>query len=260
MYFTGEYEKGATGFMRDVLTADWQFIDVGANVGKYMVIAAPRVREVICVEPNPIALWFLESNIVLNGFQNVRVVPIAVGEDAGEATLSQVGNDIGGASLIRNHSEGLEYKVPVRRGDSLAAPNSLTYLKIDVEGYEEFALRGFDNLLMQKRTVVQVEVTDQWLRSAGGSAEAMFSSMNALGYTPFLIGTRSFIRTKYTLVPLRGPLQEFQYDVIFLPVPTVSEFRAMCGTYGSASRAVSGQVAGAADTAAPSESLEKCWT
>ena len=225
-YFTGEYELGASRLMRSVLSDRWTFIDVGANVGKYMVMAAPLAGEVICVEPNPVSRWFLSSNVAINGFRNVKIHPFALGEQDGDVLLSQMGDDIGGASIVTNREQGFKVPVPVRRGDSVLQGEGPVYLKIDVEGYEEQVLRGFTRLLAGRQCIVQVEITDKWLQQAGGSADRLFSLMSDHGFTPFLIGTKSTLRTTFLLTGLNRPLNQFQYDVIFLPKPSLQEFLA----------------------------------
>ena len=55
-------------------------VDVGANVGVLTFLAASIVGNtgrVIAVEPNPDNLQLLYRGIVLNGFNNVKVLPHA---------------------------------------------------------------------------------------------------------------------------------------------------------------------------------------
>ena len=217
VYLCGEYEIGLTRFIRSVLSPHWRFVDVGANVGKYMVLAAPRTHEVLCIEPNPVSRWFLQTNIALNSFTNVKVAPIGLDEQSGQATLSYSGDNIGGASLIDDANSTNQFTVPVLRGDELAKFDGPTYLKVDVEGFEERVLRGFEGLLDAKETVIQAEITDEWLRRVGGSAGSLFTYMADKGYFPFAVRTRSQLRTTFELVALESPLEKYQYDVVFLP-------------------------------------------
>lgn len=96
MYFTGEYEIGTTRFLSRVAGKNWRMVDVGANVGKYMVLAAPLVKEVHCFEPNPISRDLLEANVKLNEFDNVRVHSLALSDQDGRTVLFQSGENIGG--------------------------------------------------------------------------------------------------------------------------------------------------------------------
>ncbi len=58
------------------------------------------------------------------------------------------------------------------------------FVKIDVEGYEQRVLAGFETLLARESVVVFAEITDAWLRDLGGSAEALFDAMRARGFPP----------------------------------------------------------------------------
>ncbi|MFA9479593.1 FkbM family methyltransferase [Phycisphaerales bacterium AB-hyl4] len=226
VYFTGEYEVILTRFVRQVVAPRWRFVDVGANVGKYTTLAAPLVNEVICIEPNPESRELLERNIALNRFANVTVHDVAVSDQAGEASLYQRGSNIGGASLLRVGTAATEHRVPVVRGDTLIEPSDRpTYLKVDVEGLEQRVLQGFDQLLRSPGgVVVQVEITDAWLRRAEGSAATLFEQMRARQLYPYLITAHSRIRTVPRLRPLDAPLPDFQYDVVFLPQPSAEAF------------------------------------
>ena len=120
------------------------------------------------------------------------------------------------------------------KGDSvIAADGHPVYLKIDVEGFEEHVLRGFNNLLSERNVVVQVEVTSEWLRKAGGSAESLFSFMAGLGYFAYKVKTKSGIRTQPDLIRLANPVNDFQYDVYFLPFDNLNDFFAWVSDHGN---------------------------
>ena len=226
VYFTGEYEISLTRFIRRVIGPGWRFVDIGANVGKCTVIAAGLADEVISAEPNPVSHERLKANVELNGFDNVRLLTVALGEEESEAELFQEDENLGGTSLLNTSDTAVAKKVRVVPGDSIVSPTTelRTYLKIDVEGFEEHALHGFRKLLEVGNMVVQVEMTDEWLRKAGGSADSLFAFMRERGYYAYEGVTRSCIKTRVELEAMDRPLDEFQYDVIFLPFSSASQF------------------------------------
>src|SRR5262249_33831134 len=78
-------------FARDLLgPRDW-FVDVGASVGVYTLLAAARapLGGVIAFEPDPLAREELERNLRLNGLGNVVVRDEAAGEAAREVLFSR---------------------------------------------------------------------------------------------------------------------------------------------------------------------------
>lgn len=126
--------------------------DVGANVGTYSCFAAGVVgaERTVAIEPHPANVRRIEANLEANGY-GATVFASAVSDEEGSATLSVSGPDVVGAfGLIEpDESEG-ERTVPVTRGDRLVQSADVdppTVLKVDVEGAELGALRGFANAL-----------------------------------------------------------------------------------------------------------------
>jgi FkbM family methyltransferase len=103
---------------------------------------------VIAIEPNPQACKVLRKNVELNGLHDrVEIVPMAVGEMAGHATLYASGTD--GMSRIGSPYPHLvatarPVTVPVVRLDDLCRARGLKpdWIVLDVEGYEIHALAG----------------------------------------------------------------------------------------------------------------------
>jgi FkbM family methyltransferase len=64
-------------------------VDVGGNIGMFVLWAAPQVPQgwVVSVEPNPVSLECLELNIKRNGLGNVTAMQAAAGSDGGTMEL-----------------------------------------------------------------------------------------------------------------------------------------------------------------------------
>jgi FkbM family methyltransferase len=64
-------------------------VDIGGNIGVFVLWAAPQVPQgsIVSVEPNPVSLGCLKLNIERNGFNNVRAVQAAAGRDGGTMQL-----------------------------------------------------------------------------------------------------------------------------------------------------------------------------
>lgn len=224
LYFTGEYEPDVSRLVARLLDSSWVFVDVGANIGFYTLMASKLAGSVISVEPGPETRALLEENLVLNGCKNVRVLPYALSDTTGPATLYQAGRDIGGASMRVLGNGAQEFNVETRRGDDILkeVTTSPVFIKIDVEGLEFHVLRGFAELLARQNVVVLVEITDTWLRSTGASAIDLFRWMRSRGFLAYLVAhARTRVRTRSKLVPLQAPAELFQYDALFarLPLP-----------------------------------------
>jgi len=191
------------------------FIDVGANIGMISLTAARLVGDsgrVLAFEPNARLAQRLEATIAANGLGRMRVFPVALGNEVTTARL-ETGAQHGAGSL----RSGAGAPVPVRRGDDFVADipeNARIFLKIDVEGYEQRVLAGFEKLLARPSVVLFVEVTDAWLRELGGSAQGLFEMMSAQGYDAFT--PKLDWRSRLAFEQLGGPLSAHQYDVVFV--------------------------------------------
>jgi len=156
------------------------FWDIGSSIGQFAIPVAKVVGaegQVVAFEPESESCRRLQSHIALNGLSNVRVFQKALGAQIGKATLFVKGHpyptliakgeEVGPRHLTvgevipqdsRRYSEsfvvsssGVE-TVEVVRGDWFRATESLPVpraVKIDVEGYEEFVLRGLERTLSE---------------------------------------------------------------------------------------------------------------
>ena len=64
-------------------------VDIGGNIGVFVLWAAPQVPQgyIVSVEPNPVSLGCLKLNIERNGLGNVTAMQAAAGSDGGTMEL-----------------------------------------------------------------------------------------------------------------------------------------------------------------------------
>ncbi len=170
LYCNGMPDYDEMGFMRRYLRGGDNFLDVGANVGTYTLLAKSLVGngQVIAIEPGARAYARLSENIALNRLAGVTCLNIAVGETAGEVEFLA---DADTMNRVVTVTDGQRTTVRVKRatldaiaGDILAgAP--LAMAKMDIEGYEPAALRGAVQLLAAASPPV-------WLLELNGSTRA----------------------------------------------------------------------------------------
>jgi len=131
------------------------FIDAGANIGVYTVLASKLVGDsgrVICVEMMPDTADQLEHHIHLNSLQNVTVVRNALGDTDGGTVIASV--EVGKYGKARISNEDRSDESIVRTGVVLTTLDiisseysSVRLMKMDIEGAELAALVGGRNLL-----------------------------------------------------------------------------------------------------------------
>lgn len=132
-------------FLLHHLKQDDLFVDIGANVGHYTLLAAGICNaEVIAFEPIPSTFSKLEKKLELNNLsQKVAAYNIAISEEDSILNFTKDNNVMN--SIALNHETDV-VKVQVKKLDNIP-----TLLKINVEGYEYFVLKGGTNLLKSEK-------------------------------------------------------------------------------------------------------------
>lgn len=132
-------------FISSKLTSEDVFVDVGANVGHFTMLAAKNQVKVFAFEPIKKTFNKLEKNIKLNGLQDsVVLYNLGVG-NKNETLEFIIDKDVMNSVATRISSQNVQIEV-VQLDDKLKGINP-TMLKIDVEGYEWFVLEGAKNIL-----------------------------------------------------------------------------------------------------------------
>lgn len=134
------------------------FVDVGANIGYYSVLAAMRVAPggtVIAIEPVHSTAEALRRNVRANGLSGVRVVEVAVGPVGLERAAVFLDPRHLGRATLRGAQEPEAHDVRVQTLDEVCGDlDRITLIKIDVEGGELGALKGAERILERTASVV----------------------------------------------------------------------------------------------------------
>lgn len=152
-----------------------RYLDIGANIGACALNAAARGWEVVAVEPHPIHASLIKASGTLNSFGSAFALwEAAAVEKAGRVMLWEVLNNTAASSVVaeENIHTWREYMVPNgvlqvsnayevhgMRVDSLEEPYG--FMKMDVEGHEEIALRGAHGLLASA-TGPKIIILEHW--------------------------------------------------------------------------------------------------
>ena len=181
---------GELEYLRAMLAAlrpDDILYDIGANVG-LVALHAARTCRTVAFEPDPAFRARLERNLQLNPGVSVEVLPVAIGDSEGTATLFTDGAEGNSPSLVHQRDEKGTVEVSVQTLDALVAGGALpapTVLKLDIEGAEVLALRGAKHFLhgpMAPRALF-LEVHDSFLPGFGSSTDEVLELVRRAGYT-----------------------------------------------------------------------------
>jgi FkbM family methyltransferase len=191
LLMTEIWEPEVTQWVTSSLKPGDVFVDVGAHVGYYTLLAGKLVGEsgkVVAVEPNPATVTRLERDIALNPFQNIVVRKVACTDRETTLRFFQAPIDNTGTSSINksNAHEGNEISVPGVPLDKIIQDlgiNRVDLVKIDVEGAEMMVLGGMTNIIASYHPKVSIELKDDLLKNMGSSLEAAKALFLQNGYT-----------------------------------------------------------------------------
>jgi FkbM family methyltransferase len=154
--YAGVHEFADMMFLLHFLKSGDLFLDIGANVGTYTVLASGVCKaKTWAFEPDPETAACLKRNIEINSLQQlVTVHELALGATEREVAFT-VGLDTVNRVAIGNQPCRLVHQRPI---DSLISDVEPIFAKLDVEGYEEEIFRGGQALLgMGSLQAIEVE-------------------------------------------------------------------------------------------------------
>jgi FkbM family methyltransferase len=155
--YAGLHEFADMAFTLHFLRPDDLFLDVGANIGSYTLLASGVCKaRTISFEPDPQTMVLLRRNIDLNGLhERVLLQQTAVGAEEGEVEFT-LGRDTGN-HVTKGNAERTQ-RVSMQTLDSVAALTPPTMIKVDVEGYEAQVFRGAQAVL--KSPLLKAVITE----------------------------------------------------------------------------------------------------
>jgi len=164
LYRLGCYEAGTLQFIRESVSDDSTVVDVGANIGAVTLFAATLVPRgcVMAFEALPFIADDLEQNVAINGFTNVVIHRVALGERRGHANIFPNLEERGSHSLLEKTNDSRAYgepwQVPIRPLDDFTrGVGKIAVIKMDVEGYEARVIEGAQRTIEKHRPKIILE-------------------------------------------------------------------------------------------------------
>lgn len=194
----GTYEPFLRAIIRSVLPAGGTALDVGANVGWHALLMARTAGDggrVLAAEANPSVRRLLESNLKLNRFRQVEIIPCAVAEREGSVEFWGPEADAAGSGdghMMAAGAQGRQgiIRVETRTVDAICGASRverLDLIKIDVEGFEWPVLQGAEKTIAKFRPHIVFEYNDEYAARGGGDAKRLSEFLVKHRYRPFAI-------------------------------------------------------------------------
>ncbi|MFG2720687.1 FkbM family methyltransferase [Streptomyces sp. NPDC048416] len=199
LYLFGVWEPHMTHWLRRRLRPGDTFIDVGANIGVFSVLASRLVGgtgHVVAIEASPAFHRRLLQNADLNHCDNIRALNAAVSDERRTLTFVLASSDNMGANSIVPYDGPAEsvFEMEAAPLSDILEPDEVAtarVIKIDVEGAEGGAVRGLAPVLGDLRPDVEIaiEVTPERMAQLGDSADELLDTLRAHGFHPYRLPT-----------------------------------------------------------------------
>jgi FkbM family methyltransferase len=187
-YISRPWEPMTSRRLRQCLAPGMTFVDVGAHVGHYTLLAARAVGRsgrVVALEPASQSYRLLRETVRANRLRQVTVLPVAAGAKSERRAFN-----LTSWSLCQGF---YEHPDPVARPSCLAEVDvqpldelitgSVNIIKIDVEGAELEVLDGMSRILDENPTLTLIaEWHPECLASAGRDPRDLPKALTALGF------------------------------------------------------------------------------
>jgi FkbM family methyltransferase len=192
----GYYEWRNWALAGAVCSSGDTIVEIGANVGTETVGFRDVVGssgKVFAFEPVPANLEALRTLTLVNGWDNVQIMPWAIGE--AEARLAfalpphKHASGVGHFAASKDAGTAQTIEVQCRRLDSLIdeiGPAAAVFC--DAEGAETMILRGGRQYLSRFKPVFVLEASPKHLARAGSSLGELHGTLQSIGYEPFAVG------------------------------------------------------------------------
>jgi FkbM family methyltransferase len=222
IYFLGYFDPMGIRFINNQLYEGEVFIDIGANVGAYSLVASRlvgRSGKVIAFEPVGTIFQRLSENISLNRITNIVAEKRAVLDKNGmtDIYISDKQN-MGMSSIFHFNSEsgksGKSEKVEAVSLDDYIEERDISrinLIKIDIEGSEMLAIKGMQSILERFHPKILIELKEETFTNSGYQAKDIIDFLAKAGYNKFIIDEQGNISNDLRLQP------KDYYNYLFLP-------------------------------------------
>jgi FkbM family methyltransferase len=143
---TGTWEPFETEVIRRLLAPGALFVDCGANLGWYSVLAAAHGMQVLAIEPSPANAELLAATLERNTAlvrDRIELHRCAVGAASGQAYLELSATNQGDHRVVATTSgRRSSVHIPIITIDAILAGRRPDLVKIDTQGSEVAILRG----------------------------------------------------------------------------------------------------------------------
>jgi len=189
----GFWEPNISSLTELILARGDVFVDIGANIGYYSLLASKLVGaegSVIAIEASPSTFQILSTHVRENKAANVRIINKAAADAPGSLMLYRaLPGNLGTATTTKSRGydeEAIVESVPIDHILSCEERSRLRLIKIDIEGGELLVLRRFiQTINMYPAGINLIVEVSTWEDPCGWSD--VFAQLRLAGFHAYLI-------------------------------------------------------------------------
>lgn len=192
-YHSGLHEASDSLFLMHLLREGDSFLDIGANVGHYTLLAGLYSKcKVTAIEPIPSTFERLSNNVKINKNNwkhQPELLNIGLSNESGELVFT---NQQFTTNKVSTSGHGVKVKVSTL--DEICTNQVPDFIKIDVEGYEWFVLNGGLNTLSNsKLKLILIELNESG-KNFNIQDEQIIHLLKDKGFLPYVfdLETKAF--------------------------------------------------------------------
>lgn len=193
-YYRGKYDSKLMAILRTLLNPRFCFLDIGANIGFYTIAIGAFIKSknaaghVIAFEPFEGNYIRLTENIKINDLNNYcSELKIGLSDKASDSVITlredfEHGSQTGNAAIPTQEEFDQGFRqVPIRLerldqvwprfGDKY---EKIDIIKLDIEGHEDFCLRGGLHIIQTHRPTILMEVNKPYYVARGVDIDEVF--------------------------------------------------------------------------------------
>jgi FkbM family methyltransferase len=185
--YVGLLEFNEMMFVLHFLRKEDLFIDVGANIGTYTILATKVIEaETIAFEPIKKTFDQLVLTVALNNINDkVTLYNLAIGEITSKVSMTCNNDTTNCISPIVDYNQENTEIVMLETLDNLINNREPAIIKIDVEGYEKEVLKGALKILKKESLCAIIIETNFYPHIFSSISQDIYSIMNSFGFYPY---------------------------------------------------------------------------
>ncbi len=175
LHKVGEWEPDVADAVEEYSRPEWTFLDLGAHVGFFSLLAQNLNKRVISVEPQPRVFDVLRRNV------SGECHNVAVTDANGFARMYLVEPNTGSSWVVRGEKEDTTL-VASATLDTILQGRRPEFIKVDIEGCEYRAFRSCPEVLEQAKVIITEYSASQLERSSGCSGRDYYDLLTNAGF------------------------------------------------------------------------------